>query len=119
MELNLLSVITRIYFTKSFDEKYKDEIVEKLIKKCNINGMKSDCSFEGGINLPLTQEWFQLKPKLQNKQYLDYHNSRQFRFISEQGKIIGMRCKDEINYITKDEMIKIKNSMEEIICYYL
>ena len=61
----ILSKVIKINFTKSFNEQYKDEIVEKLIEMCNINGMQSDPSFEGGINLPLTSEWFQIKSKLQ------------------------------------------------------
>ncbi len=115
MELHSPSpaVVTRIYFSKSFDEEYRDEIVKKLIKMCNINGMLPDPSFEGGINLPLTSEWYQVE--LQNKQYLDYHNTRQFRFILQSGKVFGMRCKDEINYFTDEEINKIKNCIEEII----
>lgn len=107
------SLVTRIHFSKSFDEKYKDEIVDKLIEMCNIPGMKPDPSFEGGINLPLTTEWYQAE--LQNKKYLNYHDSRQFRFISQYGKVSGMRCKDEINYFTEDEINKIKKCMETII----
>ena len=120
MELQLQTppVVTKIYFSKSFDEKYKDEIVDKLIEMCNINGMQRDPSFEGGINLPLTPSWYQLKPNLQNGKYLDYHDSRQFRFISQYGKVSGMRCKDEINYFTEDEINKIKKCIEEIILKY-
>jgi len=113
MESQTPAVITRIHFSKSFDEKYKDEIVDKLIKMCNIDGMQRDPSFEGGINLPLTTSWYQVE--LQNKHYLDYHDSRQFRFISQYGKISGMRCKDEINYFTDEEINKIKKCMETII----
>ena len=109
-------VVTRIHFSKSFDEKYKDEIVDKLIDLCNIPGMKPDPSFEGGINLPLTTEWYQAE--LQNKKYLNYHDSRQFRFISQYGKVSGMRCKDEINYFSDKEINKIKICMEEIILKY-
>lgn len=113
-----LSAVTKIHFTKTFDEKYKDEIVDKLIKTCDIHGMRSDPSFEGGINLPLTPSWYQLKSNLQNGKYLDYHDSRQFRFISEYGKISGMRCKDEINYFTDEEINKIKKCIENIISTY-
>lgn len=116
MESQTPALITRIYFSKSFDEKYKDEIVEKLIEMCNIPRMQRDPSFEGGINLPLTHEWYQLQ--LQNKQYLDYHDSRQFRFISQYGQVSGMRCKDEINYFTDEEINKIKKCMETIISKY-
>ena len=114
----ILSKVIKINFTKSFNEQYKDEIVEKLIEMCNINGMQSDPSFEGGINLPLTSEWFQIKSKLQNNRYLEYHDSRQFRFISQYGKVTGMRCKDEINYITDEEINKIKDCIESIITKY-
>jgi hypothetical protein len=104
---------TRIYFRVPFDIKYKDYIVEQLIKNSDLEGMQSDPSWEGGINLPLTQEWFTLN--LKNKQYLKYHDSRQFRFISDNNnKLTGLRCKDEINYFTVDEVDKIKKSLNEI-----
>ena len=51
---------------------------------------------------------------LKNKQYLKYHDSRQFRFISDNNKLTGLRCKDEINYFTVDEVNKIKKSLDEI-----
>jgi hypothetical protein len=113
-----LSSVTRIHFTKTFDEKYKHEIVDQLIESCNIHGMQSDPSFEGGINLPLTPSWYQLKSTLKNGKYIDYHDSRQFRFISQYGKVSGMRCKDEINYFTDEEIDKIKKCMETILSKY-
>ena len=37
-----------------------------------------------------------------------------FRFISDSNKLTGLRCKDEINYFTVDEVNKIKKSLDEI-----
>jgi len=105
-----LSTTTRILFSKPINITHKNDLVKEIIKSCNINGVRSDPSHEGGVNLPLTPIWYTLN--LQNKQYLIYHDSRQFRFISKDDNIIGMRCKDEINYLTDDEINSIKNSVE-------
>ena len=112
---------TQILFVKSFDEKLKDLIIKKVLETSNINGIRSDFSSEGGINLPLDPEWAGIE--LKNKKYLDYHDSRQLRFmnchiehsVSDNNKIIGMRCKDGINYFTDEELTKIKKCIDDII----
>ena len=61
-------------------------------------------------------EWISIE--LKNKKYLDYHDSRQLRFMNLPGyntKIIGMRCKDGINYFTDEELTKIKKCIDDII----
>lgn len=114
---------TQILFVKPFDEKLKDLIIKKVLETSDINGIRSDFSSEGGINLPLGSEWVSPCLELKNKKYLDYHDSRQLRFInchlehsvSDNNKIIGMRCKDGINYFTDEELTKIKECIDDVI----
>ena len=109
---------TQILFVKPFDIKLKDLIIKKILETSNLDGIRSDPSSEGGINLPLNQEW--ISAELKNKKYLDYHDSRQLRFmncLSDNNKIIGIRCKDGINYFTDEELTRIKQCVNEIIIF--
>ena len=109
---------TQILFVKPFDVKLKDLIIKKIILISNLDGIRSDPSSEGGINLPLNQEW--VRVELKNKKYLDYHDSRQLRFMNcsnDNNKIIGMRCKDGINYFTDEELTKIKEYVDDILIF--
>ena len=109
---------TQILFVKPFDVKLKDLIIKKVLETSDINGIRSDFSSEGGVNLPLGPEWAGLGIELKNKKYLDYHDSRQLRFMNcpvDNNKIIGFRCKDGINYFTDEELTKIKKCIDDII----
>ena len=109
---------TQILFEKPFDVKLKELIIKKVLETSDINGIRSDFSSEGGVNLPLGPEWVGSGIELKNKKYLDYHDSRQLRFmncLADNNKIIGMRCKDGINYFTDEELTKIKKCIDDII----
>lgn len=108
---------TQILFVKPFDVKLKDLIIKKILETTNLDGIRSDFSSEGGINLPLGPEWVKSGLELKNKQYLDYHDSRQLRFMNcpdDNNKIIGIRCKDGINYFTDEELTRIKKCVDDI-----
>jgi hypothetical protein len=104
-----------IQFSKSIDEKNKDIFVNSVLAICNLDGLKSDPSYEGGFNLPLTDDW--LKKDLINKKYLQYHDSRQLRFVIDHNlnEIIGLRFKDGINYWTSYEMSTLIESIENVL----
>ena len=111
---------TQILFVKPFDIKYKDLIIKNIIETSNLDGIRSDFSSEGGVNLPLDLEWRSIE--LKNKKYLDYHDSRQLRFMNcpyNDNKIIGIRCKDGINYFTDEELTKIKQCIDDINYLYI
>jgi hypothetical protein len=107
-----------ILFSKSINDSSKDKFISDVINICNLNGLKSDPSAEGGFNLPLTSEWFNID--LTNKHCLKYHDSRQLRFVKNHvaNKIIGLRYKDDINYWTNDEILMLKESIELILLNY-
>ena len=104
-----------IIFSKGINETSKDKFVSEVIKNCNLNGLRSDPSCEGGFNLPLTKEWY-IKD-LNNKEYLKYHDSRQLRFVTNHriNKIYGLRYKDGINYWTNNELQILKESIEKTL----
>jgi hypothetical protein len=82
-----------IQFSRNITEKNKDIFVNSVLAICNLDGLKSDPSYEGGFNLPLTDDWFH--KDLNNKRFLHYHNSRQLRFVKDHNtnEIIGLRFK--------------------------
>ena len=104
-----------IVFSKSINTLSKDKFISNVIEICNLTGLISDPSCEGGFNLPLTHEWY--NKDLINKQYLKYHNSRQLRFVNDYttNKIIGLRYKDGINYWNDDELQILNESIEKIL----
>jgi len=104
-----------IIFSKNINELSKDKFISDVIEICNLTGLRSDPSHEGGFNLPLTYEWY--KKDLINKEYLKYHDSRQLRFVKDNitKKIIGLRYKDSINYWSDDELQILKESIEKIL----
>ena len=104
-----------IIFSKSIDPLSKDKFIKNVIDICDLTSLNSDPSFEGGFNLPLTYEWYE--KELNNKHLLKYHNKRQLRFVSDNfsKRIIGLRYKDGINYWNKDEIFKLKNSIEKVL----
>ncbi len=81
---------------------------EYVISKVLLNNLKlkQNFSFEGGFELPLTNDWLNYE-KLNNKHLLKYHNSRQVRFVIDNDYIIGLRLKDNINYMSDDELNEI------------
>ncbi len=88
-----------------FDKKLKSKIIQKVLMQ--YPGLSENYSAEGGFQLPLTNQW--LDCNLRNKQYLRYHNARQLRFVTNitNDYIIGVRLKDDINYMTDDEIYHI------------
>lgn len=89
----------------------KDYVISKVIEK-NLN-LKKNYSFEGGFELPLTENWLSCK-ELNNKHLLKYHNSRQLRFVIDNNYVVGLRLKDSINYMSDDEITNIITSINSI-----
>jgi hypothetical protein len=104
-----------IVFSRGINELSKKKFILHVIEICSLTELRSDPSYEGGFNLPLTYEWY--KKDLINKEYLKYHDSRQLRFVKDHNinKIIGLRYKDGINYWNDDELQTLKESIEKIL----
>jgi hypothetical protein len=88
-----------------FDEKYKEQVMELVINICQLKDIKKNYSAEGGFELPMG-DWN--KVELKNKNLLKYHNCRQLRFRINGNIVYGLRLKDNINYMTVDELNTIR-----------
>ena len=75
--------------------------------------LRKNYSYEGGFELPLTLEWINCQ-NLNNKDLLKYHNARQLRFVIDNDMVIGLRLKDNINYMTDNEINKIIDCINNI-----
>ena len=94
---------------KPFPPQYKDELGFNVIQAARgtmlLNQLERNWSAEGGFELPLTNEW---KKKLEKNPYLMYHSARQLRYVVKDNFIVGLRCKDDIPYWTKPELMMVK-----------
>lgn len=111
----------RIIFSKPFFVKDKLNVIEKVLQENNkknlLTNLAKNYSYEGGFTLPLTEEWTKCIVN-QNPDYSDllkYHNCRDFRFVEDIDKIIGIRCKDMLRYWTVEEKIGLQNLIEKIL----
>ena len=103
----------RIILSKPFNSILKKQVIENVLLNCNLENLTQNYSCEGGFELPLTDDW--ISSDLKNKHLLKYHNARQLRFIEENDNIIGIRLKDDINYMTESELLQIKECIEEVV----
>lgn len=79
----------------------KEYVINQVLLNNTI--LSQNYSYEGGFELELTSEWKSRKD-LNNIHLIKYHNARQIRFVIENDNIIGVRLKDNINYMTDDEI---------------
>lgn len=97
-----------------FSQENKEKIISDVLQNCNILGLRKDNSYESGFNLPLTEEW--KLANLNNKKYLDYHDSRQIRFRTDlNGNYYKLGFKDCINYWSNDELNELKKCIDSAI----
>tara|TARA_B100001093_G_C26555399_1_gene896286 strand:- start:79 stop:843 length:765 start_codon:yes stop_codon:yes gene_type:complete len=118
----ILSEKLEIKFNE-FDIANKDQVTRNVIslsKNSILNGIGKCFSYEGGFILPLSilmKQAIRTQNK-DNADYLQYHNSRDFRFVQENNKISGLRTKDSMRWWTNeetDEFIRLINlSIESI-----
>jgi len=66
-----------------------------------VNNLSANMSAEGGFELPMTAEWLS---KLSSHPLINYHSTRQMRFVESGDNIIGLRLKDGIPYWTDKEI---------------
>ena len=105
---------TKIQLTYPFKDINKKLVIKNVLKYCNLPNIVENHSSEGGFELPLTSIWF--NANLINKELLDYHNARQIRFYTDNNNnIIGLRLKDGINYMTDEELIIIKECVDNAV----
>lgn len=111
----------KIIFSKPFSKKDKSDVIEKVLQENNkinlLTNLAKNYSFEAGFTLPLTEEWTKcvINQNLDYSHLLKYHNYRDFRFIEDMDKIIGIRCKDMLRYWTLEEKIGLKTLIEKIL----
>ncbi len=111
--------MTKIYLTAPFPISIKDTLTEKVIYVAKqtetLKSLSINYSYEGGFELPLTMEW---KEKLKDVSILKYHSARQLRYFFEDGKVVGLRTKDSIEYWS-DEELKLLNVLINDVMDYL
>ena len=103
-----------------FSSEYKELVMRYVIDNGNtpryFSGNLSLNFFEEqGFNLPLTNAWLD---NLRDNQNIKYHNDRHIIFVNKNNMIIGLRCKDNINYWTSDEKAKIQQLVDIASSYY-
>ena len=102
--------LNEIYFSE-FLTKYTNNILDYVILnkskyKC-LKDIRRNGSCEGGFELPLTQDWInQCQSDLWK-----YRSYRDFRLITKNDKIIGIRCKDNLKYWSDEE----KNAIQTLV----
>jgi len=84
-----------------------------------LHGLCTNCSHEGGFELPMTAEWL-CAIREQNPacaSLLEYHqHRRQFRFIDKwDGVIYGLRTKDSLRCWTRAERECLRQCLEAAI----
>jgi hypothetical protein len=101
-----------------FHIKYKDDIAMKCLdSSVNIvllSNLELNGSYEGGFQLPFTNEWYLLLNKLPNNDLLKYHSHRQLRFVEKDQYIVRLRCKDSLYYWSNDELTAIRDLVNKI-----
>lgn len=89
----------------------KDKLISQLV------GLRIDWSYECGFNLPLLgTPWVTKDYGDYSNSIIQYHDSRQLRFHSSDGKIIdGLRFKDGIRYWSDNEVELVVNMVNQVI----
>ena len=117
MEQIIPSEMVSIRLYRPFSREKKEEVMREVILRAKnqqqLVGIRMNHSYEGGFELPLTNEWRNMD--LKNKQYLQYHNARQLRFVENDHMITGLRVKDGINYMTDDELNTLKGYVDAVV----
>jgi hypothetical protein len=99
---------------KPFPSEYKELVMRNVLDNGNTSryfsgNLSLNFSSEQGFELPLTNSWLD---KLRDNEYIKYHNARQIRFVIKNNMIIGLRCKDDINYWTTEEKMMIQQLID-------
>ena len=76
------------------------------------SNISENFSAEGGFELPITAIW--LNTLKNNTTFVNYHNARQLRFITDNGNLIGLRFKDNIISWSSEEINLITDIMHGI-----
>ena len=104
-------------FLKRFDASNREEFAAQIVQNLqeDLPGLRVDCSYESGFNLPLTKQWLEKDYGEHLNQIIKYHDSRQLRFqFSPDSKFItGLRFKDGIKYWSYDEISKLLEEIEK------
>lgn len=96
----MLTVTIKSYMLKRVIQSVLDENSKENI----LPGLKQDTSVSGGFSLPMTAEW--LKTPFRGFDIArKFHQKRTFLFqYDEDENVCGMRCKDDCEYWTCDEI---------------
>jgi len=89
--------MAHIFLETPFHAKHKDTITNIVIQEIKNRSnlfIRSDPSYEGGFNLPLTQQWLSTDFGAHQNSIVVYHDSRQLRYCTngrDHDIIIGLR----------------------------
>lgn len=85
----------------------------KVLNNPILSELQKNYSYEGGFELPLSNNYFAANPDITNNQHIKYHNTRQLRFVKQNGDIIGLRLKDNIPYWSEIELKELEKLIHE------
>ena len=85
-----------------------EEYTIRLSKRlCILSGLDKCSACEGGFTLPLTDSWKDYitnNPTIDPNNCLEYHNSRELRFVKDNDMLIGFCYRDDIKYWADHEI---------------
>jgi hypothetical protein len=101
-----------------FSVEYKELVMRYVIDTGNTyryfaGNLSLNFFKEQGFDLPLTNNWL-----AEIKDNITYHTGRHILFVQKNNMIIGLRCKDNINYWTSDEKFKIQQLVDIASSFY-
>ena len=101
-----------------FSVEYKELVMRYVIDTGNTyryfaGNLSLNFFKEQGFDLPLTNSWL-----AEIKENITYHTGRHILFVQKNNMIIGLRCKDNINYWTSEEKFKIQQLVNIASAFY-
>jgi len=103
-----------------FSCEYKELVMRNVIDNGNSSryfsgGLSLNFSKEQGFDLILSNSWLD---KLKDNQYIGSHYARHVIFVERNNMVIGLRCKDNINYWTNEEKMKLQQLINIASAHY-
>jgi hypothetical protein len=101
-----------------FSVEYKELVMRYVIDTGNTyryfaGNLSLNFFKEQGFDLPLTNSWL-----AEITENIKHHTARHIIFVQKNNMIIGLRCKDNINYWTSEEKFKIQQLVDIASGFY-
>ena len=107
-----------IVFARPFPEKDKKEVFNKVFSRIkeSLHDISYNNSYEGGFEMPKTDEWIDYLNNHERSNIHSYQYTRQLRFYTDNNNnIIGARCKDGVHHFTDYELDTICHFVNEVL----